>query len=335
MQRNDHKILLTEEKNPELPDMRAPDKKTIDTEGVKQEGSQLYISWHPGFVNAMKMELIHNEQELAYEIEKVLNQQALRIDFLAIKKNRETVIENEIGSFFRGHNLMEYKSEYDELNIDTVFKSMGYACLYKAYSKELDGIDADDITISFVRNRKPVNLFAYFRIRGKEIAERSKGIYEIQGYQFPMQIIDIRELDQDKHIWLTSLSSHLKADQIRKIITAANHLIEKNEKMYADAVLSVVTQANNDVIKNLKGDVKVCKELLEIMKPEIDAVINEAVNEAVNEAASNAFDEGVAANINNTILRMLNKNKYNHEEIADIAGTTLENVEEVARSLAY
>ena len=58
------------------------------------------IAWHPGFVNAMKLELAYNEDELEYDTERELNQQPLRIDFLVIKKNRDTIIKNEIGRFF-------------------------------------------------------------------------------------------------------------------------------------------------------------------------------------------------------------------------------------------
>ena len=42
-------------------------------------------------------------------------------------------ISNEIGTFFRGHNIIEYKSPEDSLNIDVFYKSMAYAGLYKSY----------------------------------------------------------------------------------------------------------------------------------------------------------------------------------------------------------
>ena len=53
---------------------------------------------------------------------------------------------------------MEYKSPEDELNMDVYFKGLAYACLYKAAGRYVDEIAAEEITITFVRDRKPVKL---------------------------------------------------------------------------------------------------------------------------------------------------------------------------------
>ena len=58
---------------------------------------------------------------------------------------------------------MEYKSPEDHLDIDAFYKVLAYACLYKSYGKTVDSIKADDITISIVREAKPVVLFCYFK----------------------------------------------------------------------------------------------------------------------------------------------------------------------------
>ena len=47
-----------------------------------------------------------------------LNTKPLEIDLLVIKKEASVRIENEIGILFRGHNIMEYKSPDDALDID-------------------------------------------------------------------------------------------------------------------------------------------------------------------------------------------------------------------------
>ena len=81
--------------------------------------SDTKIQWHPGFVSAMNLELCENRTDLIYEKEYNLNTKPLEIDLLVIKKDRKVQIINEIGKLFRGHNIMEYKSPKDELNIDT------------------------------------------------------------------------------------------------------------------------------------------------------------------------------------------------------------------------
>ncbi len=76
------------------------------------------IQWHPGFVAAMNLEFARNRQGLIFEKEYNLNTKPLEIDLLVIKKEVPVRIENEIGILFRGHNIMEYKSPDDALDID-------------------------------------------------------------------------------------------------------------------------------------------------------------------------------------------------------------------------
>ena len=81
---------------------------------------------------AVNLELSANRNDLFYEREYNLNTKPLEIDLLVIKKNRAVQVENEIGRIFRGHNILEYKSPEDHLNIDTFYKSEAYAALYKS-----------------------------------------------------------------------------------------------------------------------------------------------------------------------------------------------------------
>ena len=91
------------------------------------------IQWHPGFTAAMHLELSEYKDKLVFEKEYNLNTKPLEIDLLIIKKESDAHISNEIGRFFKGHNILEYKSPEDHLNIDSFFKTTAYACLYKSY----------------------------------------------------------------------------------------------------------------------------------------------------------------------------------------------------------
>ena len=86
--------------------------------------------------------------------------------------------DSNIAFFFRGHNILEYKSPEDHLDIDTFSKTLAYAYLYKSYGKTLDEIKTDDITISIVREAKPAGLFRYFREHGCSVSTRYSGIYD-------------------------------------------------------------------------------------------------------------------------------------------------------------
>ena len=81
--------------------------------------NEVKIQWHPGFVAAINLELAENREDLIYEKEYNLNTKPLEIDLLVIKKNREVQITNEIGRMFRGHNILEYRSPEDHLDIDS------------------------------------------------------------------------------------------------------------------------------------------------------------------------------------------------------------------------
>lgn len=121
------------------------------------------IQWHPGFVAAMNLEFAKDRKNLIFEKEYNLNTKPLEIDLLVIKKEASVRIKNEIGALFRGHNIMEYKSPDDSLDIDAFYKTGAYASLYKSYGKTLDAIKADDVTVSLVREAKPEGLFRYLK----------------------------------------------------------------------------------------------------------------------------------------------------------------------------
>lgn len=55
----------------------------------------------------------------SFEKEYNLNTKPLEIDLQVIKKDADVQIVNEIGKLFRGHNIVEYKSPDDHMDIDT------------------------------------------------------------------------------------------------------------------------------------------------------------------------------------------------------------------------
>ena len=84
------------------------------------------VDWHSGFYGAIGLEFIENDDDITLIDEHRLNHQPIRIDLLVVKKNREIQIANELGTAFRGHNIMEYKSPQDSMNVDTFIKDRIY-----------------------------------------------------------------------------------------------------------------------------------------------------------------------------------------------------------------
>ncbi|MDE7183025.1 MAG: hypothetical protein K2O40_00835 [Lachnospiraceae bacterium] len=275
------------------------------------------IQWHAAFVSAMNLELSQNRSDLEYHKEYNLNTKPLEVDLLVIKKDAGIEITNEIGKLFRGHNIVEYKSPDDHLNIDSFYKAGAYASLYKAYGKTVDERSAEDITVSLIRERKPTGLFAYFKEHGIMFTNPYKGIYQVTNtVLFPTQIIVTKELNPREHVWLKALSGEMEKQQMRELLEKIEKLDLKFDRELADSVLQVSVSANKQVVKELRGDENMCQALLEIMEPEINKikaevtkevtkeVTREVTKEVTREVTREVTKEVTRQGINNTILAL-------------------------------
>ena len=277
------------------------------------------IQWHSAFVSAMSLDFGPDRADLIFEKEYNLNTKPLEIDLLVIKPKKAPApkesfvqIASEIGKLFKGHNIMEYKSPEDHLDIDTFYKTLAYACLYKSYGKTVDAIKAEDITISILREAKPIELFRYLEGHGSKVTKAYGGIYYVEGKAwFPTQIVVTRELDQDAHIWLKGLSGNLEKDDIQKMMAERNHMTEKADRELADSVLEVSISANRKIVEELIGDESMYEALMEIMEPRIkqreDAKIEEERKKGIQGTVDTLRDFGHKdAEIKTAIIKRYN-----------------------------
>ena len=141
----------------------------------------------------------------------------------------------------------------------------GYACFFKADTKKVDEIKAEEITITFVCKRKPKKLIKHlkakrgFRIEGKD------GIYMIYGDFFPMQIILTSKLSDTENFWLRYLTDDLQS------VEEANKILDKYEGHQKEnlhkSVMNIIVNANREVFKEAK---EMCEALRELMKEELE-----------------------------------------------------------------
>lgn len=259
------------------------------------------IQWHPGFVAAMNLELAKNRDDLLFVKEYNLNTKPLEIDLLVIKKDKGVSTDNEIGAIFRGHNIVEYKSPQDHLDIDTFYKAGAYASLYKSYGETVDSIKADDITVSLVRDVKPVELFRYFEKHQYTITTPYRGVYYIEGMVlFPTQIIVTKELERDAHIWLKVLSDRIEKRDMEELLKRISRLTEQGDRELADSVLEVSAQVNREVLEELKGDDNVSEALLEILMPIVEPLIEARIEPLIE----TRVEAGIEAGIETRLLLM-------------------------------
>ena len=272
--------------------------------------SDTKVQWHPGFVSAMELELREYRKYLIFEEEYNLNKKPLEIDLLIIKKGASVHIDNDIGRFFRGHNILEYKSPESHLDIDTFSKALAYAYLYKAYGKTLDERKEDDITISIIRETKPAGLFQYFKEHGYTVTGGHDGIYHIEGpFPFPVQIIATGELDRRSHTWLKALSGKLDKGDIQDLLEKINQITEKSYREMADSVLEVSIGANRQIVEELMEDESMFETLMEIMEPKINEIRKGDMEKGIQKGRKEAIQGTI------DVLRKLN---YENEEIGSM-----------------
>ena len=227
------------------------------------------LQWHPAFCSALRLELLEDAENLEFTDEFQLTEKPLQIDCTVVKVKKDCKIKNEIGKIFQKHNIFEYKSPKDELNIDTFYKAVAYACLYKVLPNHVDEIPAEEITITLIRDRKPVKLLGELEKSGYGYKKEAAGIYYVNGAMFPMQIIESSELDVDMHVQLKALTNHLEESLMRQYLLQVS-TFEGREKNLADIVLQVIVNSNMEKVREWKGSEQtMCEALRVLMKEEL------------------------------------------------------------------
>ena len=230
----------------------------------KNQKKSQKLQWHPAFCSALRLELLEDAENLEFTDEFQLTEKPLQIDCTVVKVKKDCKIKNEIGKIFRKHNIFEYKSPKDELNIDTFYKAVAYACLYKVLPNHVNEIPAEEITITLIRDRKPVKLMHELEKSGYECKKETVGIYYVSGVMFPVQIIASSELDVDMHVQLKALTNHLEESLMRQYLLRVSAFSER-EKNLADVVLQVIVNSNMEKVQKWKGSERIMCEALRVL----------------------------------------------------------------------
>ena len=199
--------------------------------------------YHPQFANSLYLELRENKNDLEFNEEYVLNTGPLSIDLLIIKKNNNAVIKSGLGALFKKENIWEYKSPGDKLNYKTFNKGLAYLHLYIATSP--DNLGIMDVTVTFLRHSKPIQLFKKLSELGYQVTEFEPGIYHIKMHGQPdIQIIVSKELD-DRYEWVKALNDNISHDKIISLISDGKKL-EETDQDYASKILEFVLEINEN-----------------------------------------------------------------------------------------
>lgn len=223
------------------------------------------LQWHPAFAAALRITLSEEMQYLELQEEYLLSKAPPKIDILVVKKLKEIAIRKKIGRIFRGHNIIEYKSPEDSLSVNDFYKVYGYTCFYQSNTDHVKEIDPEDMTITFVSNCYPREMFRHLeKVRDITVERQSKGIYYLKGDAIPMQYLNLKELDEDENYWLQALRTNLKAgEEIRTLVS--NYEKNRHSKDYS-AVMNLIARAN---WKQMEEEKSMCDALNELFAEEL------------------------------------------------------------------
>ena len=227
----------------------------MNTEGEK-------IQWHPAFDAALQIELGEEAKYLTFEPEHLLSKKPMQIDVL-VKNEKKVKIRKNIGRIFRQHNIIEYKSPEDHLNIDDFYKVYGYTCIYKTEVEKVNQIPAEELTITLVCYHYPRQMLRNLQNeRNINVTNIENGIYYLYGDAIPIQLIIVLELSIENNYWLNKLRNNLKSGGEIKLFMEQ---YEKNrDSKLFQALADTVMRANwkeveeegnmSDVIKEIFAD---------------------------------------------------------------------------------
>lgn len=201
------------------------------------------IRWHGAFATSLAYELGDYAEQLITETEHQLSKEALRIDVLLIKKDKDLKIEKNIAKIFREHNIVEYKSPTDYLSIGDYNKIKGYAYLYSAF----ENVDLDQITLTFVVPEITPSLRTYL-VEGKgfAISTADEGISYIADNSFGVQIIEQKKLSVDKNLFFATLTN---MPIVQDWATLLEKLASHGKSLKNNPLLEVLSQVSPDDFK--------------------------------------------------------------------------------------
>lgn len=227
--------------------------------------TDIRLQWHTAIDAAVRIELEMNSSEVQIESEHMLGKKPMQIDLLIIKKDRNVVVDKNIGRIFRMYNIIEYKSPEDYISINDFYKVYGYACFYQSDTNRVGEIDPGELTITFITNAFPRKMVEHIKgLRGMDIIKYDQGIYYLIGDPIPMQIIVTKELSKEKNYWLQSLRNDLKSGgEIQSLIEEYEK--KKQEPLY-QALVDVILRAN---WKEVEEEKAMCQALRELFAEEL------------------------------------------------------------------
>ena len=211
------------------------------------------IYWHDAHYEALQLEFHDYRDFLEFDDEFHLSKEALRMDTLIIKKNKDVQIDKNIGKIFRNHNIVEYKSEQDNFGIWDYERVLGYAHIYSSFEE----VPISDITVSISLTIYPRDLIKNLENeRGYAVQNCGNGIYYVTGAIVPIQILESKKLSENENLFLRNLRSNLSSEDMfktlqsyreRRVLSDKNIFLSRLAKANPKAYLEAINMFSEDL----------------------------------------------------------------------------------------
>ena len=273
--------------------------------GMKEETGK--VQYHYGFYGAVHAEYEFSGIEMEYLQEHELGDGPVRLDMLVIKRE-SAPLTDPIGSFFRTHNVLDYKSPEDGLTIDDFYKAHGYALIYKSLGKTVNAIPLEEITVSIFRHAYPREMFKALEESGMTVEEKSDGIYYVTGpVRIPTQVVVTSRLPKGRYEAFKAIAKNAAKEDILKLLCMMDSIANPKIADYVSAVLHVSISVNEELFNEIKGAGIMTEAIERVFKKEMDEKKTEGKEEMVTEMLRG----------NEPVEKIL---KYSHMPIEQIMG---------------
>ena len=258
---------------------------------------------------------------------------------MELKKETDRPVKKNIGRIFKKHNIIEYKSPDDSLNVDDFYKVYGYTCFYKADAQYVNSIPADELTITFVAEKYPRKLIEHLKnVKKYRVEEKEKGIYYVYGDLIPIQILITKKLSAEENLWLKSLTNKLnETAAAEKLIE--NYMDHKESSLHR-SMIETIMRANQKLFQEVNGMSDIFMEIVQEkfdrkLKEEVDKAVEAAVEEAVEAAVEVAVEEATEKAVKEKLterISLIRKKCARNKSLARIADDLETDTDEI-RSL--
>ena len=223
------------------------------------------LQWHPAFQAALQVELAKDRPFLRFYEEYNLSRKPLQMDTLIVKLEPGHAVSKSIGRIFRTYNIVEYKSPEDYISVNDFYKVLGYVCVYQADTRKVLEIVPEELTITLVGDHYPGRLVRHLKKRyGVRVRNVHKGIYYIEDFIFPVQLLVTGQLPKEEYAWLGRLRKGLDLKMDIEPL-AREYKNNKNDPLY-QAVMDVIVRANQ---KQYEEGRRMCEALKELFADEL------------------------------------------------------------------